>query len=344
MCTVACASAAIQHHGGRTVPRVRPRAAIVVGDPLASADLPSVRTEGHLKPFLRAVIPGLLVVVSAALVSASASAEALGTLTGCYALVVYGTGALLAVLLLMAAGLVLTVSILEQSYSMAYREELTRLPARRALMRDLPEASGVYTIAMVDVDHFKKFNDTYGHDVGDQALQLVATRLASSREGAAYRYGGEEFTLVWKRPRNRPSGKDEKRKKKPKKRPRTLSVPVRIGLADSSAGGGSPEAILKKADQALYRAKEKGRNQVSLQGLTACEVRGAPMPGGAGRVAPASDPPTSPGRVGVPPARGYFAGRTTPASPHDPSHVPRHRRSPPHRGAERELARRAARR
>jgi len=197
-------------------------------------------------------------------------------------------------LLLQAAGLVLTLSILEQSYFMAYRDELTRLPARRALMRDLAEASGVYTIAMVDVDHFKKFNDAHGHDVGDQVLQLVATRLATSREGTAYRYGGEEFTLVfpnltrddavgpadgvrqaveaatfslrsWRRPRKRPSAEAAARKeKKPKKRTRTLSVTVSIGLADSSTGDGSPEAILKKADQALYRAKEKGRNQVSV--------------------------------------------------------------------------------
>jgi len=194
--------------------------------------------------------------------------------------------------LLMAAGLVLTLSVLEQSYFMAYRDELTRLPARRALMRDLAEASGVYTIAMVDVDHFKKFNDTHGHDVGDQVLQLVATRLATSRVGSAYRYGGEEFTLVfaglaredavapadevrqaveeatfslrsWRRPRKRPSGAKDA-KPKPKKRARTLSVTVSIGLADSSAGDGSPEAILKKADQALYRAKENGRNRVSV--------------------------------------------------------------------------------
>ncbi len=195
-------------------------------------------------------------------------------------------------LLLMGAGLIMSLSLLEQSYFMAYRDELTRLPARRALVRDLAEASGVYTIAMVDVDHFKKFNDTHGHDVGDQVLQLVAARLASSREGNAYRYGGEEFTLVfpnltreeavgpadavrvaveeatfsirsWRRPRKPPAGA-EKEKKRSRKRAKTLSVTVSIGLADSSVADGNPEAVLKKADQALYRAKDKGRNQVSL--------------------------------------------------------------------------------
>lgn len=190
----------------------------------------------------------------------------------------------------MAAGLVVALSVIEQSYFMAYRDELTGLPARRALMRDLAELGGTYAVAMVDVDHFKKFNDDHGHDVGDQVLQLVATRLSASPDARAYRYGGEEFTLLfakrtreeamagaetvraaveeatfslrsWKRPRKRPSGS---KPKKSKKRPRTLSVTVSIGLADSAGGDASSDAILKKADQALYRAKQEGRNRVSL--------------------------------------------------------------------------------
>ena len=194
-------------------------------------------------------------------------------------------------LLLMAAGLVLSLSVLEQSYFMAYRDELTGLPGRRALMRDLAEVGGTYTVAMVDVDHFKKFNDKHGHDVGDQVLQLVGSRLSASPEGRPYRYGGEEFTLLfpkltredahahaeavrvaveeaafalrsWKRPRKRPSGTPPR--KSAKKRPKMLSVTVSIGLADSGGADASPDAILKKADQALYRAKRDGRNRVSL--------------------------------------------------------------------------------
>jgi diguanylate cyclase (GGDEF)-like protein len=190
--------------------------------------------------------------------------------------------------LLMGAGLLLALSVVEQSYSMAYRDELTKLPGRRALMRELAEATPPFAVAMVDVDHFKKFNDKHGHDVGDQVLQMVATHLAASPDATAYRYGGEEFTLVfprltrdeavppadavrvsvqdatfslrgWTRPRKKPT---EAKKKKPRKR-RSLAVTVSIGLADSSVGGGSPETVLKKADQALYRAKEEGRNRVS---------------------------------------------------------------------------------
>jgi hypothetical protein len=101
-------------------------------------------------------------------------------------------------LFLMAAGLTLTVSVLETSYAMAYRDELTGLPARRALLRDLDGLRGRFTLAMVDVDHFKRINDRHGHEVGDQVLRLVATRLAAAPgPGKAYRYGGEEFTLLY---------------------------------------------------------------------------------------------------------------------------------------------------
>jgi diguanylate cyclase (GGDEF)-like protein len=193
-------------------------------------------------------------------------------------------------LLLMAAGLVLAVAVFETSYFMAYRYELTGLPARRALVHDLEHITGTYTLAMADVDHFKRFNDKHGHDVGDQVLQLVASRLAAGPGGGrAYRYGGEEFTLMypgrvrddalphaeavrnavedaafslraWNRPRKRPDGgKAKKKKRKPKK----LSVTVSIGLADSSGNAGGPEDVLKKADKALYCAKRNGRNRVA---------------------------------------------------------------------------------
>jgi GGDEF domain-containing protein len=193
-------------------------------------------------------------------------------------------------LLLMATGLVLAMSVLETSYFMAYRDELTGLPARRALMRDIEQISGTYTVAMVDVDHFKQFNDKYGHDVGDQVLKLVAARLADGPGGGkAYRYGGEEFTLMypgrvkddarphaevvrraveiatfslraWNRPRQKPA--KGKKPKKAIKRPRKLSVTVSIGLADSSKQA-DPGIVLKQADEALYEAKRGGRNRVA---------------------------------------------------------------------------------
>jgi len=188
---------------------------------------------------------------------------------------------------LLAAATVLALSVVETSYAMAYRDDLTGLPGRRALARDLEEMGGRWAVAMVDVDHFKSFNDRHGHDVGDQVLRMVGGRLARAPGGArGYRYGGEEFTLLfpgrsreevmahleavrasveqasfalrgWRRPARKPS-----RPAKPKA-PRRLSVTVSIGVAEAAPGDASPEAALKRADQALYRAKRAGRNRVA---------------------------------------------------------------------------------
>jgi len=99
---------------------------------------------------------------------------------------------------LATAGLVLVVAVVEASYMMAYRDGLTELPGRRALNEALPRLSGQFTVAMIDVDHFKRFNDTYGHDAGDHVLRLVASRLAHAPGGGtAYRYGGEEFAVIY---------------------------------------------------------------------------------------------------------------------------------------------------
>jgi diguanylate cyclase (GGDEF)-like protein len=97
-----------------------------------------------------------------------------------------------------AGGLTLIVALIETSYAMAYLDELTQLPSRRSLNEALLKLGETYSIAMLDVDHFKKFNDSYGHESGDQALRLVASRLSHiSGGGKAYRYGGEEFAIVF---------------------------------------------------------------------------------------------------------------------------------------------------
>jgi GGDEF domain-containing protein len=193
-------------------------------------------------------------------------------------------------LFLMATGLTVTLGVVETSYVLAYRDDLTGLPGRRALMQYLDGLQGTYTIAMVDIDHFKQFNDKHGHDVGDQVLKLVASRLGRTKGGGkAYRYGGEEFTLLfpgrvtedarphleevrrsvedsrfslrsWRRPLAKPEGVP---KTKRRARPRTLSVTVSIGIADSTDGASDAEAILKRADEALYRAKRGGRNRLA---------------------------------------------------------------------------------
>ena len=96
------------------------------------------------------------------------------------------------------AAFLLAGAIVETSYMLAYHDELTTLPSRRAFHDALLRLQPPYSIAMVDIDHFKRCNDTYGHDTGDQVLRLVASRLARvSGGGQAYRCGGEEFAILF---------------------------------------------------------------------------------------------------------------------------------------------------
>jgi diguanylate cyclase (GGDEF)-like protein len=191
---------------------------------------------------------------------------------------------------MIAAGLVVLGSVVHESHRMAFRDTLTGLPNRRALDEQLRALGSQYAIAMVDVDHFKSFNDTHGHDVGDQVLKLVAARLAESQgAGRAFRYGGEEFTVLFPgqalaevlpqlesmrasiegykmamRGEDRPKDKDEgsKRRGAPAAAP-SLSVTVSIGAAEPGKRSKTAAEVVKAADEALYRAKKSGRNKVS---------------------------------------------------------------------------------
>lgn len=191
-------------------------------------------------------------------------------------------------LFISSAALMMIICILQNTYSMAYLDELTEIPGRRALREELMKLSGTYSIAMVDIDFFKKFNDKYGHDVGDDVLRMVASKLAMvTGGGKAFRYGGEEFTIVFAgkkltevlphlekvretiarsefaiRGSDRPKKKPDKPKPtKPAKAVKKVSVTVSIGAAERNSRG-KPQEIMKEADQALYRAKKKGRNCV----------------------------------------------------------------------------------
>jgi len=180
-------------------------------------------------------------------------------------------------------------ALLQESHQLAFRDPLTGLPGRRALEERLRALGGHYAIAMVDVDHFKKFNDTHGHDIGDQVLKLVAGRLSqAAKGGVAYRYGGEEFSVLFPgaslddaareleeirgaiegykmavRAPDRPKKPDEGAKRRGEgKSEKMLSVTVSIGVAGPK-NGATPQHVIKAADEALYRAKQGGRNRVS---------------------------------------------------------------------------------
>src|SRR5262245_43071305 len=98
-----------------------------------------------------------------------------------------------------AAGLILVLSVPEHGYALAYRDELTGLPGRRAFNHLTEHLGGAYAIAMCDVDHFKMLNDTHGHETGDHLLKMVAAKLSQvGGGGRAFRYGGEEFLVVFR--------------------------------------------------------------------------------------------------------------------------------------------------
>ncbi|MFA7611047.1 MAG: GGDEF domain-containing protein, partial [Sulfurimonas sp.] len=99
---------------------------------------------------------------------------------------------------MLAIGVIIFILLIRESYRLAFYDELTSLPGRRALVEDMAKLGMKYSLAMIDIDHFKKFNDTYGHDTGDEVLKMVASRLANvGGGGKAYRYGGEEFVLLF---------------------------------------------------------------------------------------------------------------------------------------------------
>lgn len=187
-----------------------------------------------------------------------------------------------------AAGLILAAAGIESSFTLAYTDELTGLPGRRRLNEELLNLGRRYSLAMIDVDHFKKFNDRYGHDAGDQVLRMIAKKLeALSGGGRAFRYGGEEFTAVFPgkdpdealphleryrrkvaaagfvvRGKQRKKAGPESRGKASAGRQATVKVTVSIGLAGPRKGAAEPDRVLKLADQALYRAKNAGRNRI----------------------------------------------------------------------------------
>jgi diguanylate cyclase (GGDEF)-like protein len=122
----------------------------------------------------------------------------LWSLTAFFLALHFGGVGRIATVYLATSAFALSVSIIETSYLLAYHDELTSLPSRRAFNALVANLQAPYSIAMVDIDHFKRCNDTYGHDTGDQVLQLVAAKLAAvTGGGQAFRCGGEEFAVVF---------------------------------------------------------------------------------------------------------------------------------------------------
>jgi diguanylate cyclase (GGDEF)-like protein len=166
-------------------------------------------------------------------------------------------------------------------------DELTELPGRRPFRHHLRCLGGEYTMAVVDIDHFKAINDTYGHAVGDQVLKFLAAELSRQAAGRVYRYGGEEFAVIYEsgayeqvldnlddlrdavshktfylRGPDRTDQKPRRRQASAGTPSRQITLTISIGAARAGARYATPQATFEAADQALYRAKEQGRNRV----------------------------------------------------------------------------------
>ncbi len=168
---------------------------------------------------------------------------------------------------------------LDQSLEAAVTDQLTGLHNRRYMAgqldalvaRSVRDGQPVATL-MLDIDHFKKINDSFGHDVGDEVLREFAVRLASNVRAVDLpcRYGGEEFVVVMpdtqladaqriaERIRMHVSGAPFRVANGRE----ILLVTISIGVTTTLGPGDTPEALLKRADEALYEAKTTGRNRV----------------------------------------------------------------------------------
>jgi two-component system cell cycle response regulator len=167
----------------------------------------------------------------------------------------------------------------QMSMELAVLDELTGLRNRRYLDRHLAslvdqarEQQRPLSVLMLDIDHFKAINDTYGHLAGDQVLREFARRVAETVRGVdlACRMGGEEFVVVMPGTDGAVALKVAERLRKViadvpfavPDRGQTIAVTVSVGMAMMAPEADTPQTLLKRADEALYRAKRDGRNRV----------------------------------------------------------------------------------
>lgn len=165
----------------------------------------------------------------------------------------------------------------EQLQRMALTDPLTKLGNRATFDLSIKQSAAraqrngaPYSLLLVDLDHFKKINDTYGHQAGDYILQQCAEvlRLASRDADICCRYGGEEFAIIL------PDTKGKNAEHLARRIHQLVAemqsqdhIPVTVSIGISSSNRinhGQPETVTKEADQALYLAKENGRNRTEI--------------------------------------------------------------------------------
>jgi diguanylate cyclase len=181
---------------------------------------------------------------------------------------------------------------LEQVRRDAMTDALTNLSNRKAFDETLDRTCAQAhargepaVLAVVDIDHFKVFNDTWGHQTGDQVIRYVASVIGRVAEGARFaaRYGGEEFAVIFPGEKSSvalaalEAAREEISSRILKRRSTNEdlgAITISTGIAEYRAGD-TPAALLERADGALYASKRSGRNRTSLADMGSESTRAA---------------------------------------------------------------------
>ncbi len=171
---------------------------------------------------------------------------------------------------------------MERIRQQAITDGLTGLANRKAfdeqigrILRECKRDNMIFSLIMIDIDHFKSFNDKYGHQVGDQVLRLVAMTLVNEVKGQdmAARYGGEEFAIILPDTNENAARAVAENLRKAVEKKEVINratgdnlgqITVSLGVAQFYGGSEVTEDLIRRADMALYSSKNKGRNQVSV--------------------------------------------------------------------------------
>ncbi|MBX7184917.1 MAG: sensor domain-containing diguanylate cyclase [Vicinamibacteria bacterium] len=180
-----------------------------------------------------------------------------------------------------AAAAIALIELAEANRRLALHDGLTNLLNRRAFDEALERAASQasrggqsLSLLMLDLDHFKRLNDTYGHTVGDIALQAAAAEIRLQVRGGdlAARYGGEEFAIILPETDGPAAFRMAERLRKAladrviKVGTEQLRITASCGVSATDLGYATPEELIHSADEALYASKETGRNRTSLAG------------------------------------------------------------------------------
>lgn len=183
----------------------------------------------------------------------------------------------------------------KELHELSITDSLTGLYNRKHLMETLENEVARskrhkhdFSVLVIDIDHFKEYNDTYGHLAGDEVLSRLATVFKESVRSCDYvaRYGGEEFILVLPEigPEDGVKAAERIRKKVAKESfagdGKPIQVTVSVGVASYPKDGDDSQSIIRHADTALYKSKESGRNRVVLAGETPKKKRQKSKPKG----------------------------------------------------------------